>query len=468
MRPEPRAIRSIRRQLLAWLLAATAVMGAVALFDTWREAERMADALADRVLTGSALVIAERATVNAEGQIEIAIPWGALEMLSSAAQDRVFYRIDSPPGTLVTGYSDLPVAEAVHGGPAGFTETLFRGEKVRIATLMREVSTGIDALPFVVTMAETTLAREALSREILWRSALRLAGMILGAATIVGLAVTVSLRPLTALGEAIAARSPDDLRPFHTPVPQEVDNLVQALNSLMLRLQRALEGLRNFTGNAAHQVRTPLTVIRTRLALAERATDPQDRAAHIARADAAAARAERVLAQLLALARVDAASSGSAVTLIDLVPLLRDLTAEHVPPAAEAGVDLGFDPPEDGAAVPARVEPLLLGEALHNLISNAILYAGRGAEVTVRLRHEGGTAVIEVMDDGPGMSETERARSGTRFERGSHETVPGTGLGLPVVSEVARLFGGRFELDAPPEGRRGLIARIILPDTEGS
>ena len=179
---------SIRRRLLAWLLVATAAFGALALVDTWREAERMATALADRVLAGSALVIAERASLDDTGQIAIEIPYGALEMLSSAAEDRVFYRVDGPPGRLVTGYGDLPVARALPGGEPAFADDVFRGEPVRVASLSRAASTGIDEVPVIVTVAETTTAREELTRAILMRSALRLLLMILGAALIVGIA----------------------------------------------------------------------------------------------------------------------------------------------------------------------------------------------------------------------------------------------------------------------------------------
>ena len=182
---------SIRRRLLAWLLVATAAFGALALVDTWREAERMATALADRVLAGSALVIAERASLDDTGQIAIEIPYGALEMLSSAAEDRVFYRVDGPPGRLVTGYGDLPVARALPGGEPAFADDVFRGEPVRVASLSRAASTGIDEVPVIVTVAETTTAREELTRAILMRSALRLLLMILGAALIVGIAVTL-------------------------------------------------------------------------------------------------------------------------------------------------------------------------------------------------------------------------------------------------------------------------------------
>ncbi|MDQ7778007.1 sensor histidine kinase [Paracoccus aminovorans] len=450
---------SIRRRLLLWLLAATAVFGALALVDTGREARHMATALADRVLAGSALVIAERASLDEDGMIAIEIPYGALEMLSSAAEDRVFYRVDGPPGRLVTGYADLPVAPAVPGGEPGFADGLFRDQPVRVATLARAASTGIDEVPFTVTVAETTTAREELTRTILMRSALRLGLMMLGAALIVGIAVTVSLRPLSRLSEAIATRSPDDLSPVETPVPSEVRGLVGAINGFMLRLKSALDGLRNFTGNAGHQLRTPLAVVRTQLALAARAGTLAEAQTAAAKGDAAVAHAERILAQLLLLAKVDAAA-GRAPDVIDLAGFARDLTAEQIPAAAEAGIDLGF---EGEGALPVRAEPLLLGEALANLISNAILHTGRGAMVTIRVRAEGDEAVLEVEDDGPGIPAEARAAAIGRFARGQGQSQgPGLGLGLPVVEEIARLFGGRLGLH-PGAGGRGLCARLHFP-----
>ncbi|WP_233253147.1 sensor histidine kinase [Paracoccus binzhouensis] len=448
---------SIRRRLLLWLLVATAVFGALALLDTWREAKRMATALADRVLAGSALVIAERASLDEDGRIAIEIPYGALEMLSSAAEDRVFYRVDGPPGRLVTGYGDLPVAAAVPGGDPAFSDGSFRGEPVRVASLARAASTGIDEVPFIVTVAETTSAREELTRTILMRSALRLVLMMLGAALIVGIAVTVSLRPLHRLGEAIATRSPDDLGPVETPVPSEVRGLVGTINGFMLRLKSALDGLRNFTGNAGHQLRTPLAVVRTQLALAARAPTLVEAQAAAAKGDAAVAHAERILAQLLLLAKVDAAA-GRALAPIDLAALARDLAAEQIPAAAESGIDLGF---EGQGPLPIRAEPLLLGEALQNLVSNAILHAGRGAVVTIRVRREAGTALVEVEDDGPGIPAEARAAAVGRFARGQTQG-PGMGLGLPVVDEIARLFGGELSLHEGAGGR-GLCARIRFP-----
>ncbi len=260
---------SLRRRLLLWLLMATAVLGLVALVDTWREALRTAQSVSDRVLVGSALAIAERVTVDQSGGLEVDIPFSSLEMLASTAQDKVFYRVDGPVGSFLTGYRDLAVVSAPPGG-VGFADGVYGNVGIRSATLLREVSTGAKSIAFSVTVVESTRARAALARAILFRSALRLGLLMLGVAGIVWVGVTLALRPLERLGEAIAERSPGDLRPVTANTPEEVEALVAAINSFMGRLQTALDGLRNFTGNASHQLRTPLAVVRTQLALMDR------------------------------------------------------------------------------------------------------------------------------------------------------------------------------------------------------
>ncbi|MBD3764281.1 MAG: sensor histidine kinase [Rhodobacterales bacterium] len=452
---------SLRRRLLAWLLASTAVLGLLALADTRAEALRTAQGVSDRVLAGSAIAIAERVSVDvqADGALVADVPYSALEMLSSAAQDRVFYRIDGPAGFL-TGYDALPVV-ADDGDGLGLADTTFLGTPIRLATLYRRAATGFEGTAFTVTVAESTRARRALADTILLRSALRLAGMIAGAAAIVWVAVTLALRPLDRLGEALAQRSPDDLRPLTAAAPAEVQGLVGAINGFMARLGSALAALRNFSGNAGHQIRTPLAVARAQLALAGRAADGGARQAALAKADAALVQAERVLRQLLLLARLDAAGPGAAsATPVDLGALARDLVADRVPLAAERGMDLGFD---GQAGLYVRGEAVLLGEALGNLLDNALAYAGPGATVTLIARETGAEARLTVIDDGPGLPADRRARlaqpRGPLAEPGPGG---GLGLGLSIVAEIARAFDGQLVLEAGPGGR-GLAAELRLP-----
>ena len=290
--------------------------------------------------------------------------------------------------------------------------------------------------------------------------------MIVGAAIIVWIAVTISLRPLYRLSEAIAERSPNDLHPIRQSVPVEVESLVETVNSFMVRLQSALDALRHFTGNASHQLRTPLAIISTQLALSARAASLEEAQAAALKGGASVAHAEHILAQLLRMANIDAAGSSEKhdFSAIDLVAVAQSVTADFVPRAAEAGIDLGFE--GEGEAT-ILAEPLLIGELIGNLVSNAINYAGRGAEVTVRVGRETGVVWLEVEDNGPGIPPEKRAMVRQRFARGEENAAPGAGLGLAIIEEIAGLFGGRLMLE-DGAGGRGLKARVVFGGAENA
>lgn len=458
---------SLRRRLILWLSLATAALGVIALADTWREAVATARGLSDRVLEGSALAIAERVTVDEGGGLEVDIPFAALEMLASAAEDQVFYRVDAPAGRFLTGYEALALVPLEEEG-IGFADGRFGEVPIRSATLLRRVSTGSESVPFTVTVAESTLARSELARTILIRSALRILALMLCTIALVWIAVTLAFRPLDRLGAAIAERTPDDLRPIREAVPLEAAPLAGAVNSFMGRLEDAVAALRHFTGNASHQLRTPLATLRTQLALARRAGDRAQGEAALDKAEAALVRAERVLAQLLALARVDAAATGLALGPVDLAGLARDLAAESLAQADAKGIDLGYEGPDRAEAL---AEPVLAAELLRNLLDNALTYAGRGAVVTVRVRtspEADAAVVMEVEDNGPGLpqDQLEALRGGASPQRMSLKAgashAGGSGLGLAIVAEIADLFGATCQFEALSDGR-GLKVSCRVP-----
>jgi len=457
---------SLRRRLLLWLLLATAVLGLIALFDTWREALRTAQSVSDRVLFGSALAIAERVSLDETGSLEVDIPYSSLEMLTSTAQDKVFYRVDGPVGTFLTGYPDLAVIGASAGG-VSFADGVHDGIPIRSATLAREISTGATSIPFAVTVAESTRARSALARAILIRSALRLALLVSGVAVLVWVAVTLALRPLERLGEAISDRSPDDLHPVSTSTPQEVKPLVLAINQFMERLKTALDGLRNFTGNASHQLRTALSVVRTQLALIDRSPGKTETAAASDKAKAALERAERVLSHLLVLARVDASASAAVLAPVDVAAVAKEVTAEMVPEAISRNIDLGYEGCGHAVVV---ADAVLLAEALRNFVTNAITYAGSGAVVTVRVERNADRIVLAVEDNGPGLSDAQMLGA-AELGRGAPRPSPqlakgesnGMGLGLAVAVEIAKLFKSTLRLERPSSGT-GLLASIAFED----
>lgn len=183
---------SLRRRLLVWLMIALLAVATLAVIDTWREAQDTANSLSDRVLAGSVLAIAERVIVTEDGSLEVDVPYVALEMLTSAAQDRVFYRVDGPGG-FITGYQTLPTSTEATAD-ISYSDAIFRGDPIRVAVLRRAASSGVSAIPFTVTVAETTIARTRLTQTLLVRSAIRLALLILAAAVILWLAVGFSRR----------------------------------------------------------------------------------------------------------------------------------------------------------------------------------------------------------------------------------------------------------------------------------
>jgi two-component system sensor histidine kinase TctE len=451
---------SLRRSILLWLVPATAAIGILAVLDTRTEALRTSRDVSDRVLVGSAMAIAEGVDVAADGGLSIAIPYSALDMLSSTAQDQVFYRVDGPHGIL-TGYQDLVPVAVPPGQEVGLVDARYRSLPIRTATLVRDLTTGEGTLPFAVTVAETTRARDALAQSILTRSALRIAGLIAGAALVAWTAATYALRPLDRLSRAIASRAPYDLTPMPPDAPAELRPVVDALNGFLLRLSRAMTALQNFASNANHQIRTPLTVARTQIAVASRPGGTRPEA--LAKADAALVRIERVLEQVLLLARVEASGTRPALHDVDVAALARAVTADLLPLAVRSRQDLGYDGPDRALA---RTEDVLLGELLRNLIGNALMHCPVETMVTVHLEDHGhGGLRLSVIDAGPPLAEADLAALRARLlpTRGPAEMRSGTrGLGLHIVAEIARALRADLDLDRGPEGR-GLAVTVTLP-----
>ncbi len=438
---------SLRRRLLMFLLVPLCAIGVIALLDAYRTARETANEVFDRVLSGSALAIAERVVVDDDDRLDVDIPYVALEMLTSAAQDRIFYRIDHGDGTLITGYDRLDVPDAVagHEEPFAFADGTFRGAPIRLASYRGAVSTGDRSIGFRVTIAETTNARQAMAQSILVRTAMRQFLLIFAAAIIVWIAVTRSLRPLGRLEAAIGRRSPADLRPIEHHVPTEVGGLVDRINGFMSRLGSALGALKHFTGNASHQLRTPLTIIRTQLSIASQAETLDGARQAIADCDQAVEDAERTLAQLLLLARVDESSSKADIGQpVDLGAIASSVAETMVVPAAHAGFELGF---ERAGAVWCVGDEVLLREMISNLIDNAIRHARDGRVIIVRVRAQGDAAIVAVEDDGCGIPTQMRSAVMQRYVTGMGPRTAASGsgnngLGLAIVNEIAALFHG--------------------------
>lgn len=460
---------SLRLQLSLWLLLP--LLGLLAL-DAWLTYERAMSAAHtafDRTLEASLRAMREGIALR-DGRLEIDVPTLALELFDDKAGPHVFYQVRDETGDTVTGYDDLP-------GPPGaraplyrtvFYDTVFREQPLRMAAQalpIHDVGSARSQLVWVV-IGETIEPRQALAREILVGSLLQELVLVALALGIVWLGVRRGLQPLHRLSDTVAARSASQLDPIeHRDLPSEMKPLVRALNQYVDRLHRMLQARKRFFADAAHQLKTPLAVIQAESELALREPDGERVREHMRVLHCTVRHAAKGVQQLLSLSRLDS-ESGYAPTLRD-VPLdttARAVALEWAPVARRQGVDLGFE--GDGPAmVLGQME--LLQELTANLIDNAIRYAGDGSAVTVRVAQAAdGAALLQVIDNGPGIAPAEREDVFRRFYRGeSGHGVEGTGLGLPIVREIARLHQAVAELDETPGG--GLTVTVRFPAPGG-
>jgi signal transduction histidine kinase len=247
-----------------------------------------------------------------------------------------------------------------------------------------------------------------------------------------------------------------------TGTGDEFDRLADSLNTMLARIEKLMLGLKQVSDNIAHDLKTPLTRMRNRVeaALAHGRGEPAYRDALQATIDDAD-QLIRTFNALLMIARAEAGSSDAEFDVFDASDVARDVCELYEPVAEEAGVRLTLAP---SAPVMLRGNRELIGQALANLIDNAIKYAEEGTaepRVVVSVREEAGMAELSVADNGAGIAEAERPRVVERFVRlEESRSKPGAGLGLSLVSAVAQLHGGELELR---DNRPGLAAVLTAP-----
>lgn len=447
---------SVRGQLLIWLLGPLLLIGAFGIYDSYRTARTTADSVSDRVLSGSALAIAERVFVNDDNDLEVDIPYVALQMLTSSEDDRVFYKIETSTGEFVTGYRGLKLRKSEQDQQAvSFSDGTFRGEPIRIVTYFGAASSNTKSIGFRVSVAETTNARSAIARSILVRSLVRQTALILGAAVLIWFAVTRALRPLRKLELAVSRRSPEDVRPIEHQVPHEVQGLVFTINGLVSRFYASIKALENFTSNASHQFRTPLALIKTHLEVAAREKTPDKRAKAIGRAHTAVGEAERLMSQILLLARVNAVSTLELRSKkCNLSEVAREVCEEFVLQLSHQGrsdVDLGF---QTGESIIVFADKTLVQEVIRNLVDNAVKHSGEAPKIDVSVAQNTSGGTITVRDYGKGFDSEE---SETQSKRGE-------GLGLSIVKEIVAILEGKLAIikTTPPPGMS--ITATFKPD----
>lgn len=449
-------MRSLRTQLLAWLLLPLLVVLAINLAETWYRASQTATLVTDRLLLASARVIAEQVR-DAEGYVEASIPPAALEMFASSYQDKIVYQVTAPSGELIAGFPDVPNSERNWADAEGF-DARFRTEPVRVLALSQPVVS--HARPARVLVGTTLRARDAM-RDGLWNKAVRDQAVIVAmAVALLVLGLWQGLAPLRRLSGEVMAREPHSLTPVGVEnVQVELRPLIAALNHALERVSQHVSLQRRFIANAAHQMRTPLAVLKTQAVVGQRERDGGAKDEALSAMESSVDGLARLVNQLLMLARAEPGGNSLRMTLDATVPTRAALEQLAVV-ALDRRIDLTFR--ADDTPVPVEGHVGLLQDLVMNLAGNALDATPRDGSVEVSLGVQDGMACWTFADTGCGIPPEERCRVFERFYRLPGSSPGGTGLGLAIVSEIVQAHGGKIELTGCEEGP-GLCVRVRLP-----
>jgi len=455
-----RLIHSLRGELLLWLGLPLLLLWGLSVYTHYESASQAATQAYDRSLLASARTVAERLTVRS-GQLEVDVPWVVLDSFERNMPDRLFYQVISPEGKTLSGYNDLPGIppdsrlSTRYPALVYFYDADYRHTPIRIAALWQPVSEeGIGGMALIL-VAETLTSRQqfaaGLLRTAIWSQGL----LVLITLLLAGLMLRKVLRPLRRLSRIILRRDPGDLSPLPSVMPwSEMQPLIAAFNRYMARLRELLARQARFSGDVSHQLRTPLTILKTQLALALNSPRPEIWRESLQGMRVTLDDTILLTERLLQLSRIKGQHGDeNALQRVDLAERLREACLTRYQQARSKRIDLGYEGDEH---CDVMGDALLLAELCANLLDNAIKYTPPGGVVTARLRH----GRLEIEDSGPGIAQSERQLAMMPFCRlEGNGGQSGVGLGLALVKDITDWHGTHAELLSSPL-LGGLLVRI--------
>jgi two-component system, OmpR family, sensor histidine kinase QseC len=387
-----------------------------------------------------------------EGKLAFQVVDGNAEVIlqSASAPPELVERLRA---TRPAGDSRADGMPGLHDQSPGYREVAVGEHRWRVFVL-QDVPDG-----YWIVVGERDDVRGELVEKIALRSLIPdLIGLPL-LALLVWLAIGWSLAPLKRMAELIRTRDPDKLAPLELAgLPRELEPMVTALNRLLQQLNSLLEREKRFLADAAHELRTPLAVLRIHAQNALDAPDPADRTEALRQMLQGVDRATRLVAQLLTLARLEPNAAQLELQEVDLQSLIRNELAELTPLALEREQDLMLNA-DDTGDYRLQADSTSLGVLLQNLVGNAIQYTPPHGRIQVRLRDAQDSIELEVHDSGPGVAAAMRDKLFERFFREGGGS--GAGLGLSIVQRIVELHRGKITLIDSPLG--GLVVRVSLP-----
>jgi len=440
---------SLRRTLLIGILAPVGLFIMINSVSLYRQTLAAATVAYDRTLLASAKTIGEQLDVEGYDALSVLrakVPYSALEAFEADNQSRMFYRVSQLDGEMVSGFAELPFwrgripDRTPYAALVDFYDERFRDEPVRVAVLLQPVSSERGRGMAVVQVAETLELREALARKILLDTLWRQLLLMVVIAALVVLVVQRATLPVRRLSADLAARSEDDLRPIDAPdAPRELRPLINATTEVMGRLQRLLDHQKRFVRDSAHQLRTPLAVLKAQVQSARRGDMPPEQA--FGEINDTVDRGAALVNQMLSLAKVEQLRQQPESERLDWAEIARDVALDLSALIADRAIDFEFD----GTPTPVRAHRWMLQELTRNLLHNAIKHSPPEARLWLSVGTVQGEAVLTLRDEGPGIPAELRQRLFAPFAAGN--VMSGSGLGLAISREIVQTLRGSIALD---------------------
>ncbi|MCT8343339.1 MULTISPECIES: sensor histidine kinase [Photorhabdus] len=458
---------SLFHQLLLFFGVPLFVLGCLSVCTHYFSAENAATLAYDRTLLASARTVAERLTVK-NNQLIVDVPYVVLDSFERNMNDRLFYQVLSPEGEIISGYDDLPLIPKdtlrsnLYTALVYFYDAEYYGQPIRVAALYQPINEGGMMGMALILVAETVASRHYLAQQLLISS-------LMSQGTVVGLTLILAyfllkqlLKPLHKLSGVMVRRPANDLTPLPDMLPwSELSPLLYAFNRYIERLKLMVSRQERFSADASHQLRTPLTVLKTQVAVALASKDPAQWKESLQAIDSTLDNTISLTDRLLQLSRLKAHEKEAVRDYrpVNLVELLQQACFSRLQQAESKNIDLGY---EGENAQWIKGEPVLLTEMCANLLDNAIKYTPEGGIVTARviLNSCKTYCYLEVDDSGPGIAKEDVNLSLMAFNRldnaAGHE---GAGLGLALVKDIGIYHGTHPQL-LPSETLGGLLVRI--------
>ncbi len=401
----------------------------------------------DNILLASATSMLDAAAIR-NSTIELDLPYSAFSMLSTQADDRIFYAI-LQDGKFLSGYEDLVGVDASSSNTPTFKTSFVRGAKVRIISASRTLIGASERTEIQIILAQTQDDLSKTLDQISRNAAFLGFGFFALTSALSFWATSATIGQLGKLTKSVTRRGPQDLRPFKRSVPKEMGPLVSSLNSLMGRLDQSLSQSEDFIAEAAHRVRTPLATVRSYADATLQRVDKEENREAMRSMIKAIDESSRAAGQLLDHAMITFRADHLVREEINLVELTRDLV-ERLTPIAEMK-DLSLALHSDDQVI-YKGDPVLIQNAVRNLIDNAMKYGPMESTIEIFVSRVPSPSVT-VCDNGPGFPVGEIESLTTRFQRGENsKDIVGSGLGLTIARDVALAHGGNIHLENKLEG----------------